>query len=458
MEATASQADTAQMDAAGEERKPREFQPILLNAHAAKDRRSSVLSHMGMNYNLSSFLSFYPMLRFTGYTFEAVFSPANRTLQNTHQNALKKITSGGALTLPEKLSVGIYGKEEPGNNDNNLFDKGKKRGVLGWGLKSDQPVSQPENSTVEAVNEEVKEVSADIKFESGYKTRFNQFESVVFTSLAAKHSYDNYTQLLEGFKLAAGAELGKDPAKVTFGDLRRSNNPMIVSAVDRFMWQTPIRLIGGLAFAKSLWAGIVANSVVITAERTVFYRPIAYDILSKAVNDVQINSLGNEAKGEVVDNLIRVMQAQRFDHRQTLIPREQVEALRPTLELIADDVINKRFGISGMMYIMGGGVLIPENPAQSMENYKHVRDIGVSGVVEEAKLIKERTHAPSTKIWQARLTEQRNSRADGFVAESARRDELLRERRAILARGPLHAAPGSEIDPNARYGGGIQMY
>lgn len=405
------------------------------------------MSHMGLNFDLSSFVSYYPMLRLFGYTFEASYSPINRTLQSWHLGGLRKRAEqniGETLTKGEQLALKVFADKPLGMKTNPFDVLVRSEGVFG---DQDNPLLR--NTTYEKAQED----SA-----RAYKGLINKTEAVAFTGLAAKHSFDAYRQLLENFKLAVGAEIGKDPKDVAFSDLRRSNNPVVVSAVDRFMWQAPLRIGAGVSFLPGLAYGIMANSVVITAERTIFYRPVAYDILAKAVNDVQINSLGQEAKGEVVDNLIRVMQAQRFDHRQALIPSEQVEALRPTLDLIADDVVSKRFGISGMVYIMGGGTLIPEDPAQSMTNYLHVRDVGVSGVMEEAKQIRALTHAPSTRIWDAQLAQKQQVRPEGFVAESARREELIRERRAILARGPLHATPGSEIDSNARYGGGIQIY
>ncbi len=441
-----------------------QFRPMLLNAHQAKGKHESHLSRAGLNFNLSSFMSYYPLLRLTGYTFEAGYSPMNRFIQRTHWDAMKKIEEHNeeAMTLKEKLSRKIYGDYIPSTTLNPYERRGGPQG-----FESKEEIQSLFGGNRVAPKPEMKSVQqspVDLgrAFEENshhYKTRFNRVESVVFTGLAAMHSWEAAKQLKENFKLAVATEFGKDPKDITFSDLRRSNNPMVVSAVDRFCWQTPMRLGAGLAFLGSLWGGIIANSIVISTERTIFYRPIAYDMLSKAVNDVQINNLGTEAKGEVVDNLIRVLQAERFDHRQANIPREQIEGLRPVLDLVADDIISKRFGITGLMYVMGGGVLIPEDPQQSMRNYQHVRDVGVSGVMEEAKKIKTEHKVPSSKIWDAQLVSKNRGGEGGEhnIAESARREELLRERRAILARGPLHSMPGSSVDPDARYGS-VQMY
>lgn len=432
-----------------------QFRPILVDAHAAKSGKPSLLSHIGMNFSLSPFDSFYPELRLAGYLCEAGFSPLNRTLQKAHWSALKKAAHNQPQTFLERVTRKIYGDVIPGTNagpsPNQPYSQqqGTKQAKAAW--RKDTALSN--DISIEQIESKI----AQGQYADNYKTRITWAESAMFTALAARSAYHAGEQLLANSKLAVAAELGKDPKDVRFFDLRKSNNPIVCSAMDRFGWQTLTRLAGGGSFAFSLWGGIMANSVVITTERTIFYRPLAYDILSKAINDVQLNSLGKEARNDVVDNMVRVLQAQRFDHRQAMLPREQVEGLRPALEMIADDVIDKRFGITGLMYIMGGGVLIPEDPAQSIANYQHVRDVGVSGVVEEAKKIKALTHAPSTKIWDAQLLHKQHGKEEGNIAESARREELLRERRAILARGPLHSMPGSEIDPTARYGG-VQMY
>lgn len=464
----------AQMPQQASQRMPSEgmpsrpqFRPLLISAHAAKGGRESRLSHAGVNFNLSSFLAYYPMLRLGGYIFEAGYSPITRFMQNSHLRGLQKIGGGHPeeMTFWQRAAQHVF-PDHPLGIDKNPFVTGKGKPEENTNRAEDNAWFQSEGLKAVQPSDNLEGVDASEKYYEKtltqtapqYKRLLNRTEAGAFTALAAAHSYGAYNQLLANFKLAVGAELGKDPKNVNFLDLRKSNNPIVVSAVDRFMWQTPLRAAAGMAFIPGLAWGIIGNSAVITAERTIFYRPLSYDILSKAVNDVQINSLGNEAKGEVVDNLIRVMQAQRFDHRQAMIPREQVDAIRPTLELVADDIINKRFGISGLMYIMGGGVLIPEDPAQSKANYQHVREVGVSGVAEEAKRIRQETHVPSTKIWDARLLEGRREKDSDYVAESARRDELLRERRAILGRGPLHSMPGSEIDPSARYGSGVQLY
>lgn len=417
-----------------------QFHPILLSRHAAKEGRDKILSRFRVNFDLSSFLSFYPDLRLLGYIWEAGFSPLARTLENTHLKTLQKAGEGEAATsfsLGEKMSLALFGKESPKQITVNAE---AATGEAAWSLFSLENTPTP---------------SPTDKVSHKYKNFINKVEAGMFTGLALLHSADGYKKLKESVKLALSAELGKDPEEIGFSDLLHSNNPLVVSAMDRLCWQTPLRVGAGLSFLPALWTGIFANSLVITAERTVFYRPLAYDVLAKAINDVQINGLGEENKAELMDNLIRVLQAERFDHRQATISREQVEALRPVLEEIANDVINKKFGIAGMIYIMGGGVLIPEDPEQSLANYRHLQEVGVSGVAAEAANLRKRNHVPSTKIWDARL--QDKGRDESKIAESARREELLRERKAINARGPMHATPGSSIDPDTRYGG-VQMY
>jgi hypothetical protein len=379
-----------------------QFQPLLLDRHAAKSHKGQALSHAGMNFNLSSFWAHYPLLRLAGYSFSAVESPLSKKLKNFHETAQSFGEEGSWVRKKAARFLGPYDPENGKETYGNALAKG---------------------------------------------------ESAIFLGLAAWHAADGLRQLKDAFRPALAAELGKDEQEIDFSDLRRSNNPVIASAVDRFLWQSAAQGVAGAAFLPSLWTGIIANALVITAERTVFYRPLAFDRLSKAINDVQLNGLGEEGKEELVNNLIRTLQQTRLDHRQATIPQEQMHALRPVLRDVAEDIINRKIGITEAVYAVGGGVLIPEDPKQSRENYAHLREVRIRGVEAEAKERKEHYHLPSTKIWQARAVGQGNG--ERGVAESARRKALVREREAILARGPLHAAPGSGLDPDARYGSGM---
>ncbi|MFO1242331.1 MAG: hypothetical protein U1E36_03920 [Rickettsiales bacterium] len=135
------------------------------------------------------------------------------------------------------------------------------------------------------------------------------------------------------------------------------------------------------------------------------------------------------------------------------ISRQQIDDLRPVLEKVADDILDKRFGMKGALYIMGGGVLIPGNPAQSMTNYDHVRTVGVEGVAIELFQRKQATALPKPmKASRGRIfppgSRNRRQQKD-YVAESARRDELVRQRQSIYSRGPGYTGSPDESRPGA---------
>lgn len=293
-------------------------------------------------------------------------------------------------------------------------------------------------------------------FNANSKKFLNTVETVGFTSLATTFAGIELKEEFKDCSLAVAAEKGKNPRAISFMDLRHSRNPIVQSEMDRYLWQNSMRIGAGVSFAHHLLTGIVANSLVTTFERTIFYRPIAYDILKKAINDVQFNELGDKAaKDGLVGDFIKVMQASRFDHRLPTIPRQQVDDMRPVLEKVADDVLSKRFGMKGAIYILGGGVIIPGNPAQSMANYEHVRAVGVEGVAAEQwhKRKAKTPHTPqandnkpTNKVFDAKLQERQQK---GYVAESARKEELIRQRQSIYSRGPGYTGSPDESRPGA---------
>lgn len=294
-------------------------------------------------------------------------------------------------------------------------------------------------------------------FSNSPEKKLKQAEAIMFTSLAGVYAVTSTKELLRDCGLALGAEFGKNPNATSLVDLRTSKNSIIQSAVDRHIWQHGARLAAGVGFLHHLMTGILSNILVISMERSIFFRPIAYNLLQVAVNNVQFNELGDRgAKENLVNDLVKVMQACRFDHRRSTIHRQQVDELRPVLEKVAEDILDKRFGFKGALYIMGGGLLIPGNPAQSMANYEHVRAVGVEGVAVENFYkhggkaannnypVSNDNRPPDNLITNAKLEQRRKK---GYVAESAERQELIRQRQAIFSKGPAYAGSSDDARP-----------
>ena len=233
---------------------------------------------------------------------------------------------------------------------------------------------------------------------------------------------------------------------------------MIQSAMDRHKWQYRLRYATAPTFALGLQMGILANAFVITAERTAFYRPIALDVLKRALTEVQINNLDSGlTKEKLTDDLVKVLQQLRLDHRQPTIAHSQLHGIRPTLQLIAQDIIDKKIGFSGAIYVMGGGVIVPEDPQQTQRNYAHIREVGVSGVAKEACQIRETMHVGPAKLWEARIASQRNEAAQGEApakAASAKPDSLVRLRSELAGHGPVH---GGAINAGRRGSSGLAV-
>ena len=86
--------------------------------------------------------------------------------------------------------------------------------------------------------------------------------------------------------------MGQAEESVSLSNIRASRNPIIKSMVDRFNLQQAMRNASAYTFLGGIKVGLFFTTLLITAERTVFYRPLAFDILKKSVNDIQSNNFG----------------------------------------------------------------------------------------------------------------------------------------------------------------------
>ncbi len=390
------------------------FNPHTPSRHAEKQQ--PWYSWLGGNFNLNSFFTFLPMLRAFGYTFDIMYTPIITWMQSNHNTSMPKALSGAPMTLGERVAHYAFGSKE---------------------------IPQSQNGTT------ISKLNAERSF---YQGPINKVEAVAFTGLALVSATSMLKTLLKDARLAVGAEMAKDPDTVTLFDLRASDNPMVATQVDKALWQVAIRTTAGALFAKGLQWGVLGNVLAITTERTVFYHPTAFDILQKSINNVQINNLGQEAKADLVDGLVKTLQAEQLDHRRQVYSRQDIDSIRPTLELVAEDIIDKKFGFAGALYVMGAGVLQPGNAEQTRINYEHVRDVGVKGVAKEGLWMRQHQGVPTNKVWEAKLEMARKGK--DYVAESATREELLRHRQQILARGPL-LPTGRRSDPAEQGGSGV---
>lgn len=411
-------------------------------------------------FTLDSLWSFYPMFRLLGYACDPMYGvfkdyfrdvkiglPFNSGLDREQRNkgnqslpiqSLDKTKSSNSSPLRAGRS-----SNEP--NSNPL----PEQHVTAEIPKSNLSASQVKPSLLTRLN--------PFNF-SDVRTYLNIGETAAFLALATRFYHKDKADLHTNLDLAVSAERGVVKEKLADNDLWQSQNPLVQSAMDRFKWQYRLRFASAPAFSIGLPWGILANAFVITAERTAFYRPIGFDLLKRAITEVQINNLDSHlAKEKLTDDLVKVMQQTRMDHRQPTIPLNQLNGLRPTLETIAQDIIDKRFGFAGALYIMGGGVIVPEDPEQTRINYEHVRQVGVSGIAKEAHDIQQTLKVTPAKTWEAHITAQRDAAAQSEkapIAGSATREALLRQKAELLGRGPVH---GGAVNEGRRGSAGMVM-
>ncbi len=428
----------------------RKFHPYLPAKHSGKS--NTFMSRVGLNFETSTFFfSYYPVMRMLG-AWREIFDLAGQWTEKRYNQFIAK-ARGFAGELEHDSSLRHYPKmSAPAEKAFSLLGAD----IQDYEEKFETALKAEPDKRHAAFTSVVDNLAATPPSANRASWLASILESTIFTGLALFHAVKGYRHLMQSTSLAVGAELGKLPKDVTFSDVLHSNNPLITTMTDRFIWQQMARHGAGLAPLINNKIGFIANALLIGAERTVFYGAVGSDVLWKAVNDVQLNNLGPEAKTDLVGRLMRTLQAERLDHRRELITHDEMQGLKPVLSLIAGDIIDRKFGYEGALYIMGSGILIPGAPQQSLRNYLEVREKGVRGIALDARQLRLMMDVPGSQIWDMDMNTHR--RGTGYVAESARENELLRNRQLRLERGPAHATPGPEVDSPNRRESGVLIY
>ncbi len=406
------------------------------------------LDKMGAHFDVSAVAAFYPMFRLSGYLLAHFSKDIKNKTPKKFEDFYNKLFPEKIKTIEtvadSKTSVIITEPiTEEKSIDNSIVES----------LKESVDESVIKEPVAESVIYAKEEKELKVEKAKPHTEEFNpQRAAPQFLRATETLAYGLVTywafrkenkQLVDDCALAISAENGTDEKDIhtgmmdlLSGPLRQSKNPIIVSAVDRQIWQNALRIPATAAMFFSIDIGVALNSLITTFERTAFSRPIAIDTLRKTIIDVQLNGLGEETKPTLVDNLIKILQQVRTDHKQEQIPKEQIDGLRPVLNLVADDVINKKFGFEGMLHIMGGGVLMPEHPDISLQNYEKMRNHDIADIAKSKhELLNSLPHEiPNSKIHAISSYAKIKPKA---LNDAAQTESLLKHRQ-ILHNIPAH--------------------
>lgn len=319
-------------------------------------------------FNLSSAYEYYAGMRFLGYLFEAVYSSMQRNLEDRYKIMEKKVELGQKPTFVESMlhehmeQLNFRGKSLFGSNAHSTMDTG----------------TLSRSSTMR---------------DKSTKTLINWLEAVSFFSFTAISFILERSQVKSFFSGAVAAEKGKDPHEMSVGDIWSSNNPIIRSYKHRFWAQYLTRFPTDLMFGIGLKAGIIGKALDITAERTVFEvgtNDIAFDKIRHLTEDVEKNNLGDRAKDHIVTDLMRITQTVYRNHRRPVLSKEQLEALTPVLDAVADGMIKKQFGMNEIIYLLGFVTCHPYELEKLQGCVQAVKEKGLEGVAIDLAAHKER--------------------------------------------------------------------
>lgn len=217
------------------------------------------------------------------------------------------------------------------------------------------------------------------------KLLVSKIEAFIFAGLTTYALWRDLKGLKNNVAAAVGAEFAKPAEKVGVIDLLRSNNPIVVQAVKRMKFQAVIRYGADGSFLFGLKAGLIAEAVRTTLERSMFtIDKLPYDYLVNAVKEVQEDQLTLAPKERLVNAFINAIQRTRKEFGREAMYRDQIETMYPVFETMAEATLSKKLGINEAIYLLGLGV-DELRPEQSLVNVNAVIENGLSGVVSGKK-------------------------------------------------------------------------
>ena len=218
-------------------------------------------------------------------------------------------------------------------------------------------------------------------------------EAGLFTSLSVYYAYQDINKIVEDNRSSLAAEFGKHPTNVNYFDVLNSDNNIISTQANKWMWRTAAHTGSGMAYLVNLPAALLASAVNITVERFMLSNETAYEMTEKLINKVQLNHLaGDVTKETVISSLQEIMQQARVDHNFELISSKEFETIRPVLSNIAQDIMNKEANMSMVIEYLGAGNIIPGKLEQSQKNYEYAKQTLLEKAPEMLEKTTKSTH------------------------------------------------------------------
>jgi hypothetical protein len=233
-------------------------------------------------------------------------------------------------------------------------------------------------------------------------------EAGVFIGLAIGYMAKDSDRLLGDFRPALAAELGKPQDQIHSLDMGRSHNPMIVTEFSELLWKTAIRIGAGAGFARSLTTGLLGLSLNITTER-ILSRVNAFGQLKALVEETQhSHQEGEWAVDKVTNGFKTVLQEIQRDQNRAPVTEKQMDELHPILVQMARDTVDGKINLQDLVAIIGGGILVVGNPAQSAVNYAFIQEHGLQSMIEMAQQLRIEKNDPPGGIWERFFPVQNN--------------------------------------------------
>jgi hypothetical protein len=220
------------------------------------------------------------------------------------------------------------------------------------------------------------------------RTVMNAIEAVAFSVIGAIA----FARDMRKFRYEVGdmvaAESGGSVPHGLWETFRRSNetqNPFMRTERTRFRNLYLIRALQPFTFLYGIKAAITTTVFEIVAERAAYFEKNSYDMLRKLMRERDANQIGTWSRDLIVTRLIDAIQMNRTEHEAPPITMKDTESYFPLLGQLADRLLERKWHMSEMLYVLGQIVREPANLAKAQKVYDDVEAYGLKGIAAMKK-------------------------------------------------------------------------
>ncbi len=252
----------------------------------------------------------------------------------------------------------------------------------------------------------------------------NSIEAALFLGVALIAFTRDRKEYHNELNDVVAAERGKDRSHISLKDMVTSENPLIQTAMNRFKSLYALRFLQPLTFLWGLRLGVTTTVVEIVGERAAYFEKNSFELLEKLTKEIGNNQWGTWSHDGLTSQLVDIIQKNRKEHGAVAIQVQEMEKYMPLLNAVADRLIEKKWGFSETVHVLGQVIKEPAQPQKAMQAYENVETHGLSGI---ASLKQAGASVPSSNAMQGDAVRETPKNIKEILAQGPKQPVLKPE-------------------------------